>query len=174
MHLDGARIFNAAIKSETSVREISREFNSVSVCLSKGLGAPVGSLLCSTTEFIHEARRWRKVLGGGMRQTGLLAAAGIFALENNVQRLAEDHQNAALLAHGLTEIPELQVDYSAAQTNMVFVEVPEAQANDLTEHLKQKGILTRCGKNIRLVTHLDIIEDDIPTVIRAFKTFFSK
>jgi len=173
-HLDGARIFNAAIKSKTSAREIARDFYSVSVCLSKGLGAPVGSLLCSTSEFIHEARRWRKVLGGGMRQAGVLAAAGIYALENNLQRLAEDHKNAEQLAQGLAEILELQITYSPAQTNMVFVEVPEAQANDLAAHLKQKGILVQSGKMIRLVTHLDISVDDIPTVIRVFKSFFSK
>ncbi len=173
-HLDGARIFNAAIKSETSVQEIARDFNSVSVCLSKGLGAPVGSLLCSSVAFIHEARRWRKVLGGGMRQIGVLAAAGIYALENNLQQLAEDHQNAARLAEGLAEIHELKIDYSAAQTNMVFIQVPEDQASPLAEHLKQKGILIQGGKTIRLVTHLDISADDVPFIIHAFKIFFSK
>ncbi len=173
-HLDGARIFNAAVKSESIVRDIARDFDSISVCLSKGLGAPVGSLLCSSVGFIHEARRWRKVLGGGMRQAGLLAAAGLFALENNIPQMEADHQNAALLAKGLAEILELQIDYSAAQTNMVFVEAPEAQAIGLAEHLKQQGILIQGGKNIRLVTHLDIGADDIQIVIRAFKTFFSQ
>jgi len=171
-HLDGARIFNAAVKSETSVREIARGFDSVSVCLSKGLGAPVGSLLCSTSEFITEARRWRKTLGGGMRQAGLLAAAGIFALENNIQRLQEDHRNAALLANGLAEIPELKIDYSSAQTNMVFVEVPKDQAIRLQEDLKQKNILVQGGKSVRLVTHMDVSTNDIHRVIAAFKSCF--
>jgi threonine aldolase len=171
-HLDGARIFNAAVKSEVSVSEIARGFDSISVCLSKGLGAPVGSLLCSTTGFINEARRWRKVLGGGMRQAGLLAAAGIFALENNIQRLEEDHQNAALLAEGLAGIPELKIAYSSVQTNMVFVEVPEAHATGLPEHLKQRGILIQGDKSIRLVTHLDVSTNDIHKVIAAFKGFF--
>jgi threonine aldolase len=171
-HLDGARIFNAAVKSETTVREISRGFDSISVCLSKGLGAPAGSLLCSTSEFITEARRWRKTLGGGMRQVGLLAAGGIFALENNIQRLQEDHQNAALLASGLSGIPELEIDYASAQTNMVFVEVPEDQAIRLQEHLKQQNILIQGGANVRLVTHMDVSTNDIHRVISAFKSCF--
>jgi threonine aldolase len=173
-HLDGARIFNAAAKRSTSTDEIARGFDSISVCLSKGLGAPVGSLLCSTTAFINEARRWRKVLGGGMRQAGLLAAAGIFALENNIRRLEEDHQNAELLAKGLAGIPELKVNYHSAQTNMVFIEVPEAKATGLAKHLKQKGILIQGGKNIRLVTHMDVGTDDIHAVVRTFEDFFSQ
>jgi threonine aldolase len=172
-HLDGARIFNAAAKSDTSVREIARGFDSISVCLSKGLGAPVGSLLCSTTGFISQARRWRKTLGGGMRQAGLLAAAGIFALENNIQRLLEDHQNAALLANGLSEIDELIIDYSPAQTNMVFVEVPEIHANRLQEYLKRKNILIQGETNVRLVTHMDVSTNDIHTAITAVKSYFS-
>lgn len=174
MHLDGARIFNAAVKSGTAAHDIARGFDSVSVCLSKGLGAPVGSLLCSTSGFIKEARRWRKTLGGGMRQAGLLAAAGIFALENNIQRLEQDHKNTALLANGLAEIPELKVDYASAQTNMVFVEVPENKAVRLEEDLKQKSILIQGGANVRLVTHMDVGTDDIHRVVTAFKSCLSQ
>lgn len=172
LHLDGARIFNAAVKFKVPVNEVARHFDSISVCLSKGLGAPVGSLLCSTTEIIKEARRWRKVLGGGMRQAGILAAAGIFALKNNIDRLEEDHVNAALLAHGLKEIDELRVDYSAMQTNMVFVEVPKAHSAALPEYLRQKGIVISGGKRIRLVTHLDVEKRDIHRAVEAFKDFF--
>jgi threonine aldolase len=174
MHLDGARIFNAAVKLKTSARDIARDFDSISVCLSKGLGAPVGSLLCSTTAFINEARRWRKVLGGGMRQSGLLAAAGIFALENNIQRLEQDHLNAALLAKELAKIPELRINPSTAQTNMVFIEISEAQAADLPEYLKQKGILIQGGKTVRLVMHMDVITYDIHKIVDSFQCFFSQ
>ena len=100
MHLDGARVFNAAVKLEVPIRDICRHFDSIAFCLSKGLGAPVGSLLCGSADLIREARRWRKTLGGGMRQAGIIAAAGLYALENNVDRLAEDHDNAAALARG--------------------------------------------------------------------------
>jgi threonine aldolase len=172
MHLDGARVFNAAIKLSVPVQEITRHFDSVSVCLSKGLGAPVGSVLCSTGEIIREARRWRKVLGGGMRQAGILAAAGIYALKNNVKRLEEDHRNAALLAEGLSGINGLSVDYSDAQTNMVFIEPPEAQIAALPAYLSEKGILITGGKPVRLVTHLDVDRDDISRAIRAFRDFF--
>lgn len=174
IHLDGARIFNAAVKTQVSVADIAQHFDSISICLSKGLGAPVGSLLCSTAEFIHKARRWRKVLGGGMRQAGLLAAAGIFALENNIPRLEEDHMTAALLAEGLAQISGLKVNYSSAQTNMVFVEIDSTYATGLVEHLRRAGILILGGRTIRLVTHMDINRDDIHSVIDAFRSFLSK
>jgi threonine aldolase len=174
LHLDGARIFNAAVKLEVPVDEIARHFDSVSVCLSKGLGAPVGSLLCSTTGAVKEARRWRKVLGGGMRQAGVLAAAGIVALKNHVGRLKEDHAKAALLAEGLSAIDDLSVDYSAMQTNMVFVELAEAHSAGLTEHLGKRGIIISGGTRIRLVTHLDVEKNDVHRVIEAFKDFFQR
>ncbi|MFZ0448205.1 MAG: low-specificity L-threonine aldolase [Desulfatiglandaceae bacterium] len=173
MHLDGARVFNAAIKLSVPVQEITHHFDSVSVCLSKGLGAPVGSVLCSTSETIKKARRWRKVLGGGMRQAGVLAAAGIYALKNNVKRLEEDHRNAALLAEGLSGIEGLNVEYSDAQTNMVFIEPPKAQAAVLPAYLSRRDILITGGKRVRLVTHLDVDRDDITLAIRAFKDFFA-
>ena len=172
-HLDGARIFNAAVKLNVPVEAISCNFDSVCFCLSKGLGAPVGSLFCASAEQTRRARRWRKMLGGGMRQVGILAAGGVYALENNVNRLAEDHANAALLADGLVEIEELQVDPTAAQTNMVFVRVSKS-ADQLPAFLRQRGILVRGGETIRLVTHLDVSEKDIRIVIASFKEFFSR
>ncbi len=172
MHLDGARIFNAAIKCTVPVQQITRHFDSVSVCLSKGLGAPVGSLLCASEELIDKARRWRKVLGGGMRQAGILAAAGIYALKNNVKRLEEDHRNAALLADGLSEISCINVDYATTQTNMVFIEPPQEQVTALPGYLRERGILITGGNRIRLVTHLDLGRDDITMAIQAFKDFF--
>ena len=119
MHLDGARLWNAAVKQGVPPRTIAQDFDSVSVCLSKGLGAPVGSVLCGSRDFITEARRWRKMLGGGMRQAGIIAAAGRYAIAHNIARLAEDHEHAARLAAGLARHAELAV--SPAQTNMVFV-----------------------------------------------------
>ncbi|MCF8068834.1 MAG: low-specificity L-threonine aldolase [Desulfobacterales bacterium] len=172
LHLDGARIFNAAVKENVSAKEIAKHFDSISVCLSKGLGSPVGSVLCGTNQVIQSARRWRKVLGGGMRQVGILAAAGVYALKNHVERLAEDHENALILAKGLEEIEELQVNYTTAQTNMVFLEAAKDYAVSLSEHLAQKGILIWGDETIRLVTHLDINEEDIRRTILVFKEFF--
>ena len=123
IHLDGARVFNAAIKHQVDIREISDHFDSVSVCLSKGLGAPVGSVLVGSQALIDKARRFRKMLGGGMRQAGSLAAAGVYALNNNVQRLQTDHENAEYLYRGLAGIEQIKVMYPENQTNMVFVEV---------------------------------------------------
>ena len=173
LHLDGARIFNASIKRNVPVDEIARNFDSTSVCLSKGLGSPAGSVLCSSRSFIREARRWRKVLGGGMRQAGVLAAAGSYALENNVTRLGEDHAHAALLASGLDEIDALTVDYADAQTNMVFVRIPDRFSTRIEEDMKAKGIILRGGRNIRLVTHLDVNADDIRNVISILRDYFS-
>jgi len=173
LHLDGARIFNAAVMLGVPVREISRDFDSVSICLSKGLGAPVGSMLCAGREHIKEARRWRKVLGGGMRQAGILAAAGIVALTEHVDRLAEDHANAALLARGLAGIDGLDLDPPSAQTNMVFISVDDSAASRLPDFLRRRDILIRSGKTIRLVTHLDVSEDDVKTAVEAFRDFYS-
>lgn len=174
LHLDGARIFNASVKLNIPVTEISRHFDSVSICLSKGLGAPVGSILCAGREHIKEARRWRKVLGGGMRQVGVIAAAGIYALENNIGRLAEDHENAELLAKGLDGIDGLEVDQTSLETNIFYITIDKAVSPLLTDYLKQRGILIYGSENIRLVTHMDIRKEDIKTVIGAFKKFFSK
>jgi threonine aldolase len=173
MHLDGARLFNASVKLGVPVREIARHFDSVSICLSKGLGAPVGSVLCGNTELIKKARRWRKVLGGGMRQAGVLAAAGLHALNRHVERLAEDHANAALLAHGLRSVDEIAVDPWSAQTNMVFMRVASERAAGLKQHLATQGILISSGANIRLVTHLDVTQADMTRVVGAVKAYLA-
>ncbi|KAB2890614.1 MAG: low-specificity L-threonine aldolase [Desulfobulbaceae bacterium] len=171
LHLDGARIFNAAVKLEVDVRELTAPFDSVSVCLSKGLGAPVGSVVCGGRDFIREARRWRKVCGGGMRQAGILAAAGLHALDNHVERLADDHHNALQLAGGLQRFEQLQVDMAKVQTNMVFVDLDGDLCRDLAAHLQAAGILISPGQPLRLVTHLDIRSRDIATVLKAVGNF---
>jgi threonine aldolase len=171
LHLDGARIFNAAVDQSIPAAEIAALFDSVSVCLSKGLGCPVGSVLAGTADFVKEARRWRKMLGGGMRQSGILAAAGIYALQHHVDRLAEDHANARLLADGLAAIEGIEV--ASVQTNMVFVTVTEHKVGGLAEHLKQCGILIMApiAGTLRLVTHLDLNADAIRTAVAAFAEY---
>ena len=173
-HLDGARLFNAAVKLAVSPEQISRHFDTVSICLSKGLGAPVGSLLCGSEALIKKARRWRKVLGGGMRQAGILAAAGIVALTHHVDRLHEDHENAGVLAEGLSGIAEVSIDPTGVQTNMVFVSLPNGDADALGDFLKGEGILISSGDPIRLVTHLDVSTADMHSVVAAFKRYFHK
>lgn len=174
LHLDGARIFNAAVKLHLPVHEISSHADTVSVCLSKGLGAPVGSILCGPSDLIKKAVRWRKMLGGGMRQAGILAAAGIVALTSHVERLAEDHDHAYQLAKKLSDIDELRIDLDAVQTNMVFMETAASASIPLTAFLKERGILVSGRGNFRLVTHLDIRSSDIPTVVDTIKDFFAR
>lgn len=174
LHLDGARIFNAAVDLGVPVTEISREFDTVSVCLSKGLGAPVGSVLCGPRELIARARRWRKVLGGGMRQAGVLAAAGIYALQNHVERLREDHENARLLAQRLAGIDGVKAP-STSRTNMVFMTVDPAHSASLRDWLKGRAILIGAGYGTtRLVTHLDVDRDDVGRFAGAVEEFFAK
>jgi len=170
MHLDGARLWNAAVRQGVAPREIAAGFDSVSVCLSKGLGAPVGSVLCGGRDFINAARRWRKMLGGGMRQAGILAAAGSHALAHHVERLAEDHDNAERLAAGLARHREL--DVAPAQTNMVFVGVPEATAPAFAAHLAENGILITGTTRQRWVTHLDVDAADVDRAIESVDAFF--
>lgn len=173
LHLDGARLLNASVKSEVEAKEITSIFDSVSICLSKGLGAPVGSVLCGTKEFIKDARRWRKVTGGGMRQAGILAAAGIYALENNINRLADDHKNAEKLAAGLSALtPHCQVKENP-QTNMVFVSFSNDTAQPLADFLMKKNILISAGPVVRLVTHLDITEQDIDYTLKHIADFYA-
>ncbi|WP_296948170.1 low-specificity L-threonine aldolase [uncultured Massilia sp.] len=169
-HLDGARVCNAAVKDGTSLREAVAGFDTVSVCLSKGLGAPVGSVLLGPKAFIEQGKRWRKMLGGGMRQAGVIAAAAHHALEHNVERLADDHRNAADLAAGLAGIDGLRV--TAPQTNIFYVEIPGAACAPLREHLARQGIRASIGPHTRLVTHLDVGSADVQKVIAAFKDFF--
>ena len=166
-HLDGARLFNAAIKLGVSAHDIAEHFDSVSVCFSKGLGAPVGSALVGSNEFIRRAHRWRKMLGGGMRQAGVLAAAARYALDHHVQRLADDHALAQRLADGLQGLPGLTVE--PPQTNIVFADLTGSRANGLIEHLKSRGVLATGSlygqvSRLRFVTHLDL---DAPGIDRA-------
>jgi threonine aldolase len=163
-HLDGARIFNASVKLGMPAKELCRGFDSVSVCLSKGLGAPAGTVLLGNSELVKKARRARKMLGGAMRQSGVIAAAGLWALENNVERLAEDHANAERLAQGLRDAG-YQVE--GPHTNMVFVKVPEG----LTDYLIKLGILVLSGPRLRLVTHLDVDRAAIERTLTAVKAF---
>ena len=174
LHLDGARLFNAVVKQNIEVTEITQCFDSLSICLSKGLGAPVGSLLCGSVKFITEARKWRKMVGGGMRQTGIVAAAGLYALENNVARLAEDHENAQMLTKGLGDIEDLNVQQNEAQTNMTFFALEEDKAEQLALYLKERGILITPGKTTRMVTHLDITSEDVLFVLDEIHHFFKK
>jgi threonine aldolase len=165
-HLDGARIFNAAVALDTTAKELCADFHSVSVCLSKGLGAPAGTLLLGRRDFIARATRLRKILGGGMRQIGVLAAAGLYALEHNVGRLHVDHEHAARLAAGLARLG-LPVEH---YTNMVFVRVG-ADAQALAEHLQHHGVVVLAEPRMRLVTHLDVDSAGIDRAVDAFDAF---
>ncbi|MEP1740186.1 MAG: low-specificity L-threonine aldolase [Kangiellaceae bacterium] len=170
IHLDGARICNAAVSQNRSVKEIAENFDSVSICLSKGLGAPIGSVLCGPKEFIEEAKHWRKMLGGGMRQAGIIAAAGLYALTHNVERLAEDHENAKALASGLSSIDELQV--TQVNTNILWLEVQPQDVTTLADYLADNGVNASFGEKMRLVTHLGISRQDVKKVIDIFKQFY--
>jgi threonine aldolase len=174
LHLDGARLFNAAVALDVTVSDISDQFDTVSVCLSKGLGAPVGSVLCGPQELIDKARRWRKVLGGGMRQAGVLAAAGIYALQNHVERLKEDHEKARQLAEGLMEIPQLNVVGDGARTNMVFVEIEPDRSARLKVYLGERDMLVGDAATMRLVTHLDVDPEDIERFVGEVNEFFER
>ncbi|WP_323886465.1 low-specificity L-threonine aldolase [Aeromonas allosaccharophila] len=171
LHLDGARLFNAAVASETAAAVIAAPFDSISICLSKGLGAPVGSLLVGSHDFIARARRLRKMLGGGMRQAGILAQAGLFALEQHVARLADDHRRAKRLAEGLAALPGIELDLSLVQSNMVFLRLREGESAPLLAFMKERGILFSGYGELRLVTHLQINDDDIEEVIDAFTEY---
>ncbi|WP_114240551.1 low-specificity L-threonine aldolase [Dyella sp. C9] len=174
LHLDGARLYNAAVASGVPAREIARHFDSVSVCLSKGLGAPVGSVLVGSAALVDKARRWRKVAGGGWRQAGMLAAAGQYALDHHVARLADDHSRAATLAMGLSGISGVKL--LGHYTNMVFIDVPADRLRDLDVHLRAAGVRISIGylPTLRLVTHLDVNDDGVARVIEAFKGFFAR
>lgn len=167
LHLDGARLFNASVRLGVPPADIARHFDSVSVCLSKGLGAPVGSVLCGSQALIDKARRWRKVLGGGMRQAGVLAAAGLYVLDHQVERLAEDHVHAQRLGQGLSEQGWA---VEPVQTNMVYVQVGE-HAQALQQFAAARQIRLTAAPRMRLVTHLDVSAADIVKVIDLFSAF---
>lgn len=162
MHLDGARLWNAAAATGIPEREYASHFDSVSVCFSKGLGAPVGSALAGTRAFIERARRFRKQFGGGMRQAGVIAAGALYALEHHRSRLVEDHANAKLLAEGIAAMPGVSIDAATVQTNIVFFEVTAMPAAELADRLSRAGVLMLArGTRIRAVTHLDVSRDQI-------------
>lgn len=167
LHLDGARLYNAAVKLGVPAREITQHFDSVSVCLSKGLGAPVGSVLCGSVALIARARRLRKMVGGGMRQAGVLAAAGLYALQHQVERLAEDHANAARLGSALIE---LGYRVEPVQTNMVYVQLGE-RAGTVKAFMAERGIAVTAAPRLRLVTHLDVGAGQVEQVVQAFTEF---
>lgn len=171
-HLDGARIFNAAVAMGVPAAEVAAPFDTVSACLSKGLGAPVGSVLAGPAELIGKARRLRKMLGGGMRQAGILAAGGLYALENNVARLAQDHAHARTLAAGLAALPGLKV--TAPDTNIVFVDVPRDTAPRLGAHLEANGVgvSSPYGMQQRWVTHLDVDAQAVESALAILRAFF--
>jgi threonine aldolase len=171
-HLDGARIFNASVKLGMPVKDLCAGFDTVSVCLSKGLGTPAGTVLVGRKDVIDRARRIRKMLGGTMRQVGVLAAAGLHALEHNVERLAQDHANADRLGKGLAA---LGLAVEPVQTNMVFVTIPTARVEGFARHVEKEGIkMLVHGPRLRLVTHLDLDTAGVDKVISVFAAFFSK
>jgi threonine aldolase len=165
LHLDGARAFNAAVASDVSIAQLVAGFDSVSICLSKGLGAPVGSVLLGSKDFIETARRWRKITGGGLRQAGILAAAGLYALSHNIDRLAHDHRRAEMLASSLQD---LGLEVEPVQTNMVFVQCGEHDPKRLCKELFEQGIKVSAAPRLRLVTHLDIDDADIVKIVAVF------
>jgi len=175
-HLDGARLFNAAVALGgdpwAQARSMAGLFDSVSVCFSKGLGAPVGSALVGTAEFVRGAHRWRKMLGGGMRQAGILAAAALYALDHHVGRLEDDHRLARRLAQGLAQVPGLSVE--PPDSNIVFVDVQDPRAAGLLDHLRKRGILATGLYRLRFVTHLDVDAAGIDRTIAAMHEFFER
>ncbi|MBU0475714.1 MAG: DegT/DnrJ/EryC1/StrS family aminotransferase [Bacteroidetes bacterium] len=175
LHLDGARLWNASIASGISVAEYSSYFDTVSVCLSKGLGAPVGSVILGEKGIIEEAFRMRKAWGGGMRQIGIIAAAGLFAIENNFNRLEKDHENAKMLANGLSQIEGVEVDLSLVQTNILMFKPTKMDVESVIAKSKEKGLLLGAGGLgvVRAVTHLDISSDDINKAIQILSEVFN-
>jgi threonine aldolase len=177
MHLDGARLWNASVASSIPVREYARYFDSVSVCFSKGLGAPVGSMIVGSKSFIEDARKYRKIFGGGMRQAGILAAAALYAIEHNVNRLADDHRNAKMFGGELTSLSQLKVNASDVQTNMIFIEIIDRKLTQagVLALLKEHGVLLTPERHseIRAVTHLDVSESEVLLAASIIKKLFS-
>jgi threonine aldolase len=178
VHLDGARLWNASVATGIKPHEYARWADSVSVCLSKGLGAPIGSLVAGSKAFIDRVHRFRKMFGGGMRQVGIIAAAGIYALDHHLERLKEDHQNAKRLALGLKELKGVSIDPGHVETNIIIFSIAESgmTALQMAEAMNRNGVLIHPigKKQIRLVTHLDVSSEDIQTALRAFKKVLSQ
>ena len=174
LHLDGARVFNAVVKAGSSLRDISQHYHSMTICLSKGLGAPIGSLVLGDNEFIKRVKRLRKMVGGGMRQVGLLAAAGRIALEQGPAQLQNDHDNAQRLAKGLQTIEQLNVLTERLQTNILYVECRLGKQKELAAFAKTKGINMLAGSPIRFVTHRDVTAGDVDTLVSVCQEFYSR
>jgi threonine aldolase len=183
MHLDGARLFNAVVATGVSAAEYARHFETVSFCLSKGLGAPVGSLIASDRSTVEKLRRFRRMYGGGMRQAGILAAAGIYALEHNVSRLKEDHDHACVLANALKKIPTVSVEPAQVETNIIVFDVlsPRRSPADILADLKKEGVLVNAVGHppggyptFRAVTHLDVTSKDIEEAGQIFAAVLSR
>ena len=177
VHLDGARIWNAAVALGIPESALTRFTDTVMACFSKGLGAPVGSILAGPVEKITEARRYRKMLGGGMRQAGIIAAGALYALKHHRERLIEDHHRARRIAEELAQYPQMKVDLEAIQTNIVFVDLhPPYQAQDLVQFLKERDvlILSTGERTVRIVTHLDVDDQDVERLLMGFRAFFTE
>ncbi|WP_312411781.1 low-specificity L-threonine aldolase [Pseudescherichia sp.] len=171
LHVDGARIFNAVVEYGCTLKEITQFCDTFTICLSKGLGTPVGSLLVGSHEYIKRANRWRKMTGGGMRQAGILAAAGLYALKNNVERLKEDHANAAWLA---AQLQEIGADVMRHDTNMLFVRVGEQNAAALGEFMQARGVLLNASPITRIVTHLDVSRAQLEELVSHWQAFLKR
>ena len=172
VHMYGARFMNAAVALNENPADMLASVDTVSLCLSKGLGAPIGSVLAGPVDFIKKAKRQRKLLGGGTRQAGHLAAAGLYALDHNIQRLSDDHRRTRQLAVALADMPKLEVELDAVQTNMLFVKPPRGGERALYDHLTEQGVVTGGPSTaMRLVLHLDVDDNDLDQVIEAFKSF---
>ena len=170
LHMDGARLFNASVASNTDPARMVRDFDSVSICLSKGLGAPIGSVLVGSKKDLAQAHRWRKMFGGGMRQAGMMAAAGIYALENNIDRLREDHRRARKFAEALVEMPNFSVNLDTVQSNIVYIGVGKGRSKQMIEKLAKQDIdiLDTDDSTIRAVFHLHIGDEDLEKIIEVF------
>ncbi|MEO6694548.1 MAG: low-specificity L-threonine aldolase [Ignavibacteria bacterium] len=173
-HLDGARIYNAVIETGISIKDYASFFDSISFCFSKGLGCPIGSILCGDKDLIELARKWRKILGGGMRQAGILAAAAIYALDNNVERLGEDNKKAKFFADELNKTEGINIDMNTVQTNIVIFNSEKISKEKFISNLKEKGVLISSGsyENMRAVFHLDVSIDDVKKAAEIINTAF--
>jgi threonine aldolase len=175
-HLDGARLWNASVATDIPVKEWAKYFDSVSVCFSKGLGAPVGSAICGTKEFVTKAHKWRKVFGGGMRQSGILAAGALYAVQNNIARMSEDHEKAKFFARELSTIKVFDIDLESVQTNIVLVDVFKTgkTPQDVITLLKEQNVLISVGTftKFRALMHLDVSMDQVKYAVEKFKQIF--
>ncbi|CAI0763014.1 low-specificity L-threonine aldolase [Serratia fonticola] len=173
LHIDGARIFNAAVALNVPLKTLAQYCDTFTICLSKGLGAPVGSLLCGSEEFIQRANRWRKMTGGGMRQAGILAAAGLYALEHNVERLKEDHDNAKWLEQQLRDIG-VDIAEPGAQTNVLYLRQSPELAAKLGPWMRERGVLISAGPLTRILTHLNVSRQDLQKVVDLWQEFLQQ